>query len=245
MMLILAISGLVGMLSAQSPSAPAPQQEDARKAKARPSPAPAQIRDDPALPRALLIGDSISMGYTPPTGKLLAGKVNLHRIGENGGPTTRGLENLDKWLGKGKWDVIHFNWGLHDLKYMDAKGQLGDPKSGKQQVPMEQYEKNLETLVKRLKATGARLIWATTTPVPKGSGGRVEGDEKRYNAVAARIMQKYGVTVNDLHALVLPKLNEYQLPANVHFRPAGSQAMAEQVARTILEALKQPAPAKE
>ena len=33
---------------------------------------------------------------------------------------TRGLEKLKSWLGKGKWDVIHFNWGLHDLKYMDA-----------------------------------------------------------------------------------------------------------------------------
>ena len=63
-----------------------------------------------ALPRVLLIGDSISMGYTEPTRKLLQGKANVVRIPVNGGPTTTGLENLEKWLGAEWWDVIHFNW---------------------------------------------------------------------------------------------------------------------------------------
>ena len=76
----------------------------------------APIKDDPKLPRVLLVGDSISIGYTLPTRDFLKGKANLHRIPTNGGPTTRGLANIDAWLGKSKWDIIHFNWGLHDLK---------------------------------------------------------------------------------------------------------------------------------
>ena len=125
----------------------------------RPNPVMAPIKDDPALPRVLLIGDSISIGYTLATRKLLEGKANVHRIPTNGGPTVKGLENIDAWLGDGKWNVIHFNWGLHDLKFMD---------DGKRQVPIDEYEKNLGALVARLKKTGAKLVWAATTPYPDG-----------------------------------------------------------------------------
>ncbi len=117
----------------------------------------APIEDAPGLPRVLLIGDSISIGYTLPARALLAGAANVHRIPVNGGPTPRGVEQIDSWLGKGKWDVIHFNWGLHDLKYMS---------DGRKQVELDIYERNLERLVERLQATGAKLIWASTTPVP-------------------------------------------------------------------------------
>ncbi len=58
----------------------------------------------------LLIGDSISIGYTMPVRKLLEGKANVHRIPTNGGPTKNGIANIDNWLGTKKWDVIHFNW---------------------------------------------------------------------------------------------------------------------------------------
>src|SRR5436309_269245 len=86
----------------------------------------APIQDKEGLPRVLLIGDSISMGYTLPVRKLLDGKANVHRIPENGGPTTTGLAQIDRWLGDGKWDVIHFNWGLHDIK-RDGQDRLQVP----------------------------------------------------------------------------------------------------------------------
>ena len=93
----------------------------------RPNPM-APIKEMPGLPRVLLIGDSISIGYNLPPRALLKGKVNLHRIPTNGGPTIKGLEQIDTWLGKKKWDVIHFNWGLHDLKYMGPNGENLFPK---------------------------------------------------------------------------------------------------------------------
>src|SRR5690349_10564102 len=79
------------------------------QAPAKPTPTP--IPDKPGLPRVFIIGDSISMGYTAPVRELLMDKANVHRIPANGGPTIRTLENIEKWLGDGKWDVIHFNWG--------------------------------------------------------------------------------------------------------------------------------------
>ena len=116
-------------------------------------PAFGPVIDDPKLPRVLLIGDSISIGYTVPVQNLLKGRANVHRIPDNGGPTTNGLAKLPQWLGNSKWDVIHFNWGLHDLKVMP---------DGQKQVSPEAYQKNLRELVRQLKATGARLILTPT-----------------------------------------------------------------------------------
>jgi len=196
----------------------------------QPDPAFAVVQDEPGLPRVLLIGDSISIGYTLPTRKLLGGKANVHRIPENGGPTTNGLMKLASWLGDSHWDVIHFNWGLHDLR-------LGE--DGKHQVPVEKYEKNLRELVKRLKSTGAGLIWASTTPVPEGklSPPRRSEDVLVYNAAAKRVMEENQIPIDDLYAFALPRLAEIQRPANVHFTTQGSEALATQVAARIERAL--------
>lgn len=218
-----------------SPAESSPKPAPARPRK--PNPALAQIEDDPALPRVLIIGDSISIGYTLPLREILKGKANVHRIPTNGGPTTRGIASIDAWLGDGPWDVIHFNWGLHDLKYLDEQGKLADATSGRQQVPLEEYEKNLRQLVDRLQQTGAQLIWRSTTPVPEGAAGRVVGDAAAYNAVAARIMQEQGIPIDDQYEFCLPRLAELQLPANVHFTPEGSRELARQAATAIEQAL--------
>ena len=212
-----------------------------KKKVRKPNPAMAKITDVPGLPRVLLIGDSISIGYTVPSREALQGKVNLHRIPTNGGPTTKGVSEIDKWLGDGNWDLIHFNWGLHDLKYMGPNGENLYPKEkgGKQQVPPAEYEKNLETLVKRLKQTKARLIWRNTTPVPPGSKGRYVGDSAAYNKIAARVMKKHGIPTHDLFTMSKGRMTELMLPANVHYKKEGSQALGNDVARVILEALKQ------
>lgn len=210
------------------------------KRKRAPNPSLVQITDQPGLPRVLLIGDSISMGYTIPVRELLAGKANVHRIPANGGPTTNGIANIKAWLGESKWDVIHFNWGLHDLKFItDDPSKRADPKdpNAKHQVSLADYEKNLTELVAHLKATGAKLIWCNTTPVPDGADGRVAGDELKYNEAATRVMTAAGIPTNDLHSHAKAKLSEAQLPANVHFSPEGSKYLAEKVAETLKSAL--------
>ncbi|TWU27501.1 SGNH/GDSL hydrolase family protein [Bythopirellula polymerisocia] len=211
-----------------------------QRPKSQPNPAFVEFKDIPSLPRVLLIGDSISIGYTIPVRKLLEGKANVHRPPTNCGPTTRGIAEIDGWLGKGEWDVIHFNWGLHDLKYMGPDGQnRTDPNApdSRQQVPIDQYKTNLEKLVTRLKQTKAKLIWRTTTPVPPGSQGRVPGDAAKYNAVAKKIMDEHNIEIDDQYAFAMQRLEELQRPGDVHFTPKGSEELAKQAVTKISNAL--------
>lgn len=185
------------------------------------------VKDAPGLPRVLLIGDSISMGYTLPVREALQGKANVHRPPANCCSTGYGLRQLDRWLGAGSWDVIHFNFGLHDAKL---------PPEGVFHSPPDVYEKNLRELVKRLKATGAMLVWATITPIPLGGNlapNRRFGDVAKYNALAKKVMDENGVAIDDLNTAITPHLEKCQKPRDVHFTPAGSAILAKCVAASI------------
>jgi lysophospholipase L1-like esterase len=200
-------------------------------------PAMEPVSGRPGLPQVLLIGDSISIDYTLHVRGLLNKVADVHRPGVNCESTIEGLRELDNWLGSKKWAVIHFNWGLHDLKHVNEKGESVLPPGGTLKVPLDQYERNLRTLTERLKRTGAKLIFATTTPVPDGTTMRVRGDEIAYNRVAVALMGGYGIPVDDLHAFVVPRAAEIQRQKNVHFTPEGSMLLAREVAGTILTAL--------
>jgi len=198
---------------------------------------PREAAGPPHIPKVLIIGDSISIGYFGATQELLRGRAEVHHNPGNAAHTANGLAKLDEWLGDTRWDVIHFNHGLHDLKYMDEKGDLTETAGGTQQIPVDQYARNLEELTKRLKRTGATLIFATTTPVPEGSLGRIPADAKRYNQAAVKVMKRHRVRINDLYAFALPRLDSIQQPHNVHFTEEGSRLLAEQVAASIFDAI--------
>ena len=176
------------------------------------------VKDDPKLPRILLIGDSVSRGYTQPTRKALAGKANVHRAPANCGPTASGLKNLDAWLGEGKWDVIHFNFGIHDRA-----------------TPSADYVKRLEEIVVRLEKTGAKLIWASTTPIPDNPAQKQTAQSVvEKNALAAEVMKKHGIPTDDLFGAMTPRLKEFQPPLDVHFTGAGYDFLGATVGEAIL-----------
>ena len=207
----------------------------AETAQKAPEPWMIPVTDVPGLPRVLMLGDSISAGYHVPVRTRLAGKANVHRPAENCAESANGVKKIDRWLGDGKWDMVHFNFGLHDLKYLDEKGAYVPPEKGKQVALLPEYEKNLRLIVARLKKTGARLIFATTTPVPSQSNARVENDDLRYNEVAVRVMKELGVALEDLHAVAQRQQAKIQLPHNVHFTPEGYEILADSVVRSILK----------
>jgi lysophospholipase L1-like esterase len=256
--------GLLGVLNAasaahaQQETTPANQEPATGNQAAPPpiSPVLKEITDVPGLPRILLIGDSISMGYTLPVRTKLEGRANVHRPTENCGETKRGIEKLDKWLGEGHWDIIHFNFGLHDMKYLDEQNKYVSPDKGKQVATPDVYAENLRKIVARLKQTGAKLIFATTTPVPIGTVGRVEKDDLVYNKVALQVMKETNVDVDDLGGYVqrlqskLPPLpppqkgikpsqrsGDIQLPYNVHFTKDGYRQLADLVTASIIKLL--------
>jgi acyl-CoA thioesterase-1 len=180
------------------------------------------------LPHVLIIGDSISIGYTPFFEKQLAGKAIVQHNPSNAGTSGNGVFMMDNWLDakQGKWNVIHFNFGLHDLKRMSDGGH---------QVQPEQYERYLRLFIARLRKTGAKLIWATTTPVPEGrvSPPRTPADVPLYNAIAVKVMKESGIAVNDLYTPALAHTADWQLRANVHYKPEGYEALAKEVAAAI------------
>lgn len=190
---------------------------------------------DNTNPKVLIIGDSISLAYTPYLQELLKEEaIVIHNKG-NAEYTGTGLLKIDEWLGKEKWDVIHFNWGLWDMygwKYQDS---LRTP---------DVYAKNLETLVTRLEKTGAKLIWATTTPAcpnPEAHNKAVISakTEKAFRKAALQVMKKHNIQINDLYKSIKPKQKEYAVGVNdVHFTSEGSQYLAVQVAEEIRRKLK-------
>ena len=193
------------------------------------------------LPEVLIIGDSISNGYTPHVAQLLKEKAIVKHHRGNAQHTGTGLKKLDQWIGKIEWDVIHFNWGLWDLCYRHPESKVQgkrDKVNGTITTTLEQYEKNLDKLVTRLKKTDAKLVWAHTSVVPEKEAGRIVGDDKKYNDVAARIMQEYGVTINDLHSLskAFP-FEHFKKPGDVHYTMDGYKKLAEQVADKLLTTL--------
>ncbi len=202
--------------------------------------------EDPKLQNVLIIGDSISIGYTRLVRNGLVGKANVYRPMHGNGPdncgdTTIGIAKIDAWLGDRKWTVIHFNWGLWDLCYRNpaSKAQGNRDKiGGKLSTTPEDYEKHLEQLVKRLETTGAKLIWASTTVVPDGEVGRIVGDEVKYNAIAGRVMQRHGIPTDDLYATTKafpPAM--FSKPGDVHFTTQGYGLLAKQVVEKISESL--------
>jgi lysophospholipase L1-like esterase len=144
------------------------------------------------LPKVVLIGDSIRLGYAPLVEKLLQGKAVIVSPKANGGDSANVLKNLEEWVIKEKPDLVHLNCGLHDLKL--------SKKTKQHQVPREQYEKNLRQIVERIrKETNAGMIFASTTPIHderharRGADfDRTEADVQKYNAVALKVMKDAG-----------------------------------------------------
>ena len=194
------------------------------------------------LPKVLIMGDSISIGYTPHVVENLKGVAEVLRHKGNAGPTIRGVAKIEEWLGEERWDLIHFNWGLWDMYGWEYHQEDRSPKA---------YGKRLEFLVARLKKTGAQLIWATTTPACPAHETTMKRRfkqevlipkdlERKYLEVALGVMKKNGVQINDLHAFMKPQWAKYAIADNnVHFKPEGKKALGKKVSDCIADALKE------
>ncbi|WP_105044208.1 SGNH/GDSL hydrolase family protein [Rubritalea profundi] len=128
-------------------------------------------KDDPDLLNVLIIGDSISIRYTTAVRKLLHGKADVFRPGANCMYSGHRAQSMKAWVANRKWDVIHFNFGIWDTHYLHngkliMPNNLSNYKEAdlKRRYSHQQYIKNLEKVLKVVKRTKAKLIWASTTP---------------------------------------------------------------------------------
>ena len=204
------------------------------------------IEPEPELPKVFIYGDSISIGYTEYVRESLKGKACVYRLHENGGSSNDFIRKMEAFrnamfkpnLKNGwdfEWDLIHFNVGLHDLKYV-VNGKL-NKEEGKQVSSLDTYESNLRHIIQYLKNNypNAKLIFATTTPVPEGEPGRVAGDAVNYNKTALTALKDHDdIIVNDLYTYAEPVLEKYATkPGNVHFKEEGSRLLGIEVAGVI------------
>lgn len=187
----------------------------------------------------LLIGDSVTggfentvAGYAPGVRALLVGEAQVDTLPENGGDSSNLLTRIAGWLGDARYDVIHFNSGLHDIKRPHDHAGI--------QVPLQAYEANLHALVQVLAAQATHLIWGRTTPVIDGQPAtnkpfdRYNADIEAYNRVADRVMAERGVMLDDLHGAVLAAGIETCLSGDgVHMTIEGNRVLARHVAESI------------
>jgi hypothetical protein len=190
---------------------------------------PARNRD-PALPRVLLIGDSIVNGYRAVVIRELKGKASVDVWLTPAAENDPGLlGDLQKVLAKGPYAVVHFNIGLH-----------GWPKG---RIPEGEYEPIMRKYVATMRehAGSAKLIWASSTPITvKGKPTELDAVNNptivERNASAAGIMKDSGIAVNDLHALVADKLN-LAAGDKFHWKAPAYELMGKQAAKYITENL--------
>ena len=185
-------------------------------------------------PKILIVGDSISLGYTPYVREDLQGIAEVYHNRGNAQHTGTGLDSIETWIGTKDWDIIQFNWGLWDLCYRhpDSKTQGNrDKVHGTITYELEDYGKNLDSIVQWMKAkSDAKLIFVTTTYVPEDEAGRYQEDAIRYNQLAKRIMEKNGVVINDIYEASRRIHRQYGKDSgDVHYLPEGYRALAKEI----------------
>jgi lysophospholipase L1-like esterase len=194
------------------------------------------------LPRVLLLGDSITRGYRPEVEKRLNGKAYVAQLASSAFITDPALlAQVAMVLDNNKFDVIHFNNGMHGWEHSD-----------------QEYEQGIPVLIETIRkhAPNAKLVWANTTPlrdnsVPAAAGapkdsasaesGRLmtQADVKKVsdarirarNAIAEKIMTANRIPMDDLYTLSVGHPEQHS--DNVHFNGSGVGLQATQVTQSV------------
>lgn len=179
----------------------------------------------------VLIGDSIRMGYQATVRERLA-SVDIWSPEANGGDSANVMAHLDEWVVAHSPQLVHLNCGLHDIKKPFD--------SGRAQVGLDEYRRHLHEIFDRILSTGARLVWASTTPVDEDLHHRNKGfdrftaDVDAYNSVALDLAMVENVPVNDLHAVIESADRTHLLREDgVHFSEEGSRLLGDAVAEFV------------
>ena len=195
--------------------------------------APVFAQPKAELPRVLLVGDSIRMGYAPIVAKKLEGIAEVFSAKANAADTATTLKLIDAWLTESKPLIVHWNNGLHDLKF--AK------KTKTHQVPMADYAANLKKLLETMRKSTPHVIFATTTPIiddrhalRKADFDRFDADVKKYNSVASETLLPLSVPIHDLNRIVQDGDPTKMLGKDgTHYTPAGYERLADAVVDVI------------
>lgn len=176
------------------------------------------------LPRVLLIGDSITRDYYRGVERRLEGKAYVARLSTSrfvSDPVL--LKEITLVMGSTKFDIVHFNNGMHGWPHSEQEYREAFP----------QLVKTIQSL-----APAAKLILATTTPLkvssPSSPENKTEASDERIaarNAIALDAVKGQNIAVDDLN-WIMRGHPEYHSD-NVHFNEQGIEIQAAQVAANI------------
>lgn len=175
----------------------------------------------PALPlsldqrNCLVIGDSVSIGYTPFLSDLLnmtAGGCNVQHspyAGDGGvEETAYGLQCLEYFLHGSDGteilkhvDLIYFNWGLHNL--VPDGGAVVAGQSGHQSEYLPALQKIVSKLVAARTKFGVKFLFGLTSP--EMCDAAMDKVVQDLNSQAATLMAQEHIPIVDLHAAVVKK----------------------------------------
>ena len=189
-------------------------------------------------PSALLLGDSISLGYREFVKANLRGVMNIYYPPENGRMAAYTFRALYEWWKDydfpADMDFVYWNNGLWDVARI-----FGD----EPQTPLNEYATLIGRTYDRLKHLfpNAQIIFAMTTPVveerfDKEIFYRSNADIERYNAAAKQVILSKGGAVHDLYVGRDFYPPQAYLDA-VHFIPQVSQILAKNISELLLKLL--------
>lgn len=188
-------------------------------------------------PKVLIIGDSISLGYTPfvsvpyadvtHNGPCFTQPYQHYSDDTNAEGSEHQANCIKQWLTGGPYNVVHFNAGIWDV----------DTCTPLLNRSLSDYLMDLQRELDAIRQSGAVPVFATTTPVSPTSGCVDNAKVVEYNAAAVAMMQSQGVQIDDLYSTILPYNLTYHVPSGIHWTDAGYQIMAQQVSQSIVHAL--------
>ncbi len=188
----------------------------------------------PGVTKVLIIGDSISLGYTPHVRERLNAFQVQHGGGDgsNNSSSRETRSQVDSWLvGLGQGDSITWNNGLHEAM-RDALPAV------ETHISLTEYRENLHAIAQKLVATQARIFFFTTTYVPAHISWQ-PAIQKRddLNRVAREVMTDYPeITVVDLGAFsetIKPLMINADLGDDLHYTSAGYDAIADFIVNSL------------
>jgi hypothetical protein len=150
---------------------------------------------DPKLPRVLLVGDSILIGYRNMVIRSLEGKACVDTWTNPYYQSEGYNRRLAEVLTHGPFTVIHINTGLHGFQ----EGR----------IPFGAYEPLTQSLLDVILRNypDVKIIWANTTPViskdiPRTLDNSINPIIVEHNRMAANVMVRNHVSVNDFYSLL-------------------------------------------
>lgn len=183
--------------------------------------------ENSTLPRVLLVGDSIVAGYNDVVAKLLNGRATVAYLASSkcvGDPAI--YRELELVMNAYRFKLIHFNNGLHGFTTSE-----------------EDYAKGLADYVDAIESMSpeSKLVWASSTPITvSGSPDKLNPERNprvcERNRLAAQIMGKRNIPVDDLYSLMLGR-PELSCGDGYHYNQDGIKVQAERVAAVIAENL--------